>query len=53
MTFGLLSWCATLQAFCFGRKPKARVAIVWLIQKGIDLTQKEVRTLEEAGFPFD
>jgi hypothetical protein len=27
--------------------------IVWLIRKGINLTQKEVITLEEAGFSFD
>jgi hypothetical protein len=31
VTLGLLSWPATLQAFCLGRKPKARVAIVCVL----------------------
>jgi hypothetical protein len=29
------------------------VPIVWPIQEGINLTRKEVTTLEEAGFSFD
>jgi hypothetical protein len=29
------------------------VPIVWPIQEGTDLTQKEVTTLEEVGFSFD
>ncbi len=29
------------------------VPIVWPIQEGINLTQKEATTLEEAGFCFD
>jgi hypothetical protein len=29
------------------------IPIVWFIQEGIDLTQKEVITLEEVGFSFD
>jgi hypothetical protein len=32
---------------------KPLVPIVWPIQEGIDLTQNEVTTLEEAGFSFD
>jgi hypothetical protein len=31
---------------------KPSVPIVWPIQEGINLTQKEVITLEEAGFSF-
>jgi len=29
------------------------VPTIWLIQKGTDLTQKEVITLKEVGFSFD
>jgi hypothetical protein len=29
------------------------VPIIWLIQEGTKLTQKEVTILEEAGFSFD
>jgi hypothetical protein len=29
------------------------VPIVWPIQEGINLTQKEVTTIEEVGFSFD
>jgi hypothetical protein len=29
------------------------MSTTWLIQEGIDLTQKEVIILEEAGFSFD
>ncbi len=29
------------------------IPIVWFIQEGIDLIQKEVITLEEVGFSFD
>ncbi len=32
---------------------KLVVPIVWPIQEGINLTQKEVPTLEEVGFSFD
>jgi hypothetical protein len=41
-----------------GRREKYVVArpsipTVWPIQEGIDLTQKEVTTLEKVGFSFD
>jgi hypothetical protein len=29
------------------------IPTVWLIQEGIDLTQKEITTLKEVGFSFD
>jgi hypothetical protein len=32
---------------------KPLIPTIWPIQEGIDLTHKEVITLEEAGFPFD
>jgi hypothetical protein len=33
--------------------PRPSIPTKWPIQKGIDLTQKEVTTLEEVGFSFD
>jgi hypothetical protein len=47
-----LSYCIakTLQKFIIARLV---VPIIWPIQEGTNLTQKEVTSLEEAGFSFD